>query len=168
MKTFAAIATIAAITATIYFAACAALTPKPRIITKTDTVTVMKEVVAPLPNGDTTTICLGNGMPVTVRIDGADTLIGDARVKVKDVAPALAWAGSYTVALDTLTFEKRKYRKQGKPAIRLCDELKDVGRYNGVTVFADVTAPNNLPLILLPTTPGFFQAYAPEKPVKRR
>lgn len=150
-------------------AACSTLKPKPQIITKTDTVTVTKEVPAPLPTGDTATICLGNGMPVSVLINKTDTLIGEQRVKLKDVRPALDFAGRYFESrADTLRFEKRLYRRQGVPVTHACDELKEVGAYNGVSVFAFVDAPNNLPLIFLPIRPGLFQHYAPDKPVKRR
>ena len=153
----------------VWAAGCSYIRPKPQIITHVDTVTVTKEVAAPLPNGDTTTICLGNGMPVTVRVAGADTLIGERRVKLKDVSPALAWAGIYvSPAPDSIHFEKRVYRKMGAPVHHGCDELKEVGLYNGASVFAVVDAPNNLPVIMLPVRPDFFQHYAPETPRKRR
>ena len=148
---------------------CAYIHPQPQIITKTDTVTVTKEVAAPLPNGDTTTICLGNGMPVTIRVAGKDTLIGESRTKLDDVRPALDFAGNYfTSPADSITFEKRKYVRQGAPVLHACDELKEVGMYDGVSIFAVVDAPNNLPVIMLPVRPSYFQHYVPVVARKRR
>lgn len=153
--------------------ACSALRPAPQIITRTDTVTVTREVVPPLPSGDTATICLANGVPVTVMVSGADTLIGDARVKLKDVHPTLVFAGAYArdaswFSADTIRFEKRLYRKTTVPMRRDCDELKQVGDYRGVAVFAAYDAPNNLPLLFLPVRPSYFQPYAPVTPTRRR
>ena len=155
------------IVAAIGLPGCAALRPKaPEPIVRTDTVTVTKEVAAPLPEGDTTTICLGNGMPVQVRVAAhADTLIGEARVHLRDVRPLLDFVGVYAqdqdwfARSDTLRFERRLYRRSGVPVQRACDELKQVGTYQGVYVYADVTAPATLPVITLPVRPGMFQAY---------
>jgi hypothetical protein len=42
---------------------------------------------------------------------------------------------------------------------RACDELKLVGAFRGVPVFASVTEPQGLPTIVVPIRPGFFQNY---------
>ena len=163
-----------ALIAALGFPGCA-LRPEPEIVTRTDTVTVTDTVRVPaaavLPTGDSATICLSTGMPVPVVIaaDG-DTLVGDARVSVRSVRPILDFAGRYAEQWpDTVRFERRVYRRRGVVAKRACDELKHVGEHNGVPIFADVTAPQPLPAIVVPVRPGAFQTYAlPTQPVRRR
>lgn len=145
---------------------CAVLHPKPEIITKTDTVTITKEVPPPLPAGDSVEVCLSTGYPARVRISAkGDTLIGEQRVPLSSLKPVLAFAGSYAAGAswfttsDTVRFDRRLYGKAGAPRTRACDELKLVGSYQGVPVFAEVTAPQLLPAILLPIRPGQFQLY---------
>jgi hypothetical protein len=157
------------------FEGCAALQPAPQVATRTDTVrvTVTDTVMqaARLPSGDSATVCLSTGMPVTVLVTASgDTLIGDARVSVKSVRPILDFAGRYAEQWpDTVRFEKRVYRRRGVVAKRMCDELKHVGEHEGVPIFAEVTAPQPLPAIVVPVRPGTFQTYAlPTQPARRR
>lgn len=156
-----------------WLAGCAYLRPEPQIITRVDTVTVVREVAPPLADGDSVEVCLSTGMPARVRVTAhGDTLIGEQRVPLRAVQPVLAFAGTYAeaqpwFARDTLRFEKRLYRKAGALQRRGCDELKSVGDFAGVPIFADVTAPQPLPAILLPVRPGQFQLYT-MPPVPRR
>jgi hypothetical protein len=152
---------------------CAARQPEPQVITRTDTVTVTVTVPAEpiLPAGDTATVCLSTGMPAAVLITASgDTLVGDARVNLKSVRPILDFAGRYAEQWpDTVRFEKRVYRRRGVVAKWTCDELKHVGEHNGVPIFADVTAPQPLPAIVVPVRAGVFQMYAlPTQPARRR
>jgi hypothetical protein len=148
--------------------------PEPQIITRTDTVTITKEVAPPLPTGDTASICLSTGMTVQVLVNSTgDTLIGDARVKLSEVRSVLSFAGNYAAdkswyGRDTLRFETRLYRKFGMEKKRACDELKEVGAYQGVPVFAEVEAPGILPAIVLPVRPGKFQTYNAATTPRRR
>ncbi len=153
------------LTLTLTLSACALLRP-PQTIVQVDTVTVTKEVPPPLPTGDSAEICLATGMPARVLIaSNGDTLIGEARVRLRDVRPVLSFSGTYAreqswyQVSDTLRFEKRPYRRTGAERARACDELKLVGAYAGVSVFAEVTAPNALPMVFLPVRPGIFQMY---------
>lgn len=150
--------------------ACAALTPEPQIITRVDTVEVVREVAPPLPAGDTVLICLSNGRSVEVLVsETGDTLIGDARINLRSVRPVLGFAGNYAQPEpDTVRFEKRLYRRAGVAMKRDCDELKNVGDVGGIPVFAEVTAPQSLPAILLPVRPGVFQNYMTTAPARRR
>jgi hypothetical protein len=152
---------------------CSYLQPKPQIITKTDTVTVVKEVPAPPPPlaaGDSVDICLSTGMTAIVHITAArDTLIGDARIPISAVRPSLSFAGAYAQQWpDTVRFEKRLYRKHGVVKRKTCDELKNVGELMGIPVFAEVTAPQPLPMIIIPMRPGGFQDYVLPTPARRR
>jgi hypothetical protein len=154
-------------------AACSTHQPQPEIITRVDTVvvTTVKDITPALPTGDTATVCLSTGMPVAVLIAAnGDTLVSDARVSVKIVRPILDFAGRYAEQWpDTVRFERRVYRRRGVVAKRACDELKHVGEHNGVPIFADVTAPQPLPAIVVPVRPGAFQTYAlPTQPARRR
>jgi hypothetical protein len=151
---------------------CAALQPKTETITRVDTVTVtqVKEVAAPLPTGDTATICLSTGMPAPVLIAAnGDTLIGESRVSIKSVRPILSFAGTYAEQWpDTVRFERRVYRRSGVVVRRDCDELKHVGEHRGVPIFAEVTAPNPLPAIVVPVRAGMFQNYRLPAPARGR
>jgi hypothetical protein len=150
---------------------CSYLQPEPQIITKTDTVTIVKEAPPPpLPAGDSADLCLSNGMTATVRITTTgDTLIGDARIPVSTLRPAMSFAGVYAEQWpDTVRFEKRLYRKHGLVKKKACDELKHVGVLAGVPVFAEVTAPQPLPMIMIPVRPGGFQDYVLPTPARRR
>lgn len=151
---------------------CAALQPKPETVTRVDTVTVevFKEVAAALPTGDSATICLSTGMPAPVLIAAnGDTLIGDARISLKNARPVLSFAGTYAEQWpDTVRFERRVYRRSGVVVKRDCDELKHVGEHRGVPIFAEVTAPNPLPAIVVPVRAGVFQNYRLPTPARRR
>ena len=159
-------ARVASIAFVLALAGCATMHPKPQIITRVDTVTVTKEVAAPLPTGDTATICLSTGVTVQVLVSArGDTLVGDARIPVKAVRPVLSFQGAYASDqdwyehADTLRFENRLYRRAGLARKRDCDELKLVGDFKGVPLFADVTAAQKLPMIVVPVSPGIFQPY---------
>lgn len=149
-------------------AGCAALQPEPQIITRVDTVTVVKEVAPPIPPGDSLTICLSNGMSAPIVVTAAgDTLING--VSLKSVQPVLSFAGSYLEErVDTIRFERRLYRRAGLVQRKQCDELKEVGRYAGIPVFADITAPQALPTIFLPLKPSLFQPYTTPTAMRRR
>ena len=152
-----------------------AMLQKPKPIIQVDTVIVTKEVAPPLPTGDSVDVCLSTGMPVTVRVTSSgDTLIGPERIKLSAVRPILGFKGAYGAGLgwfehaDTIRFERRVYRKLGRPQKRMCDELKHVGDFSGVPVFAEVTAPQPLPGIEIPVSPGWFQTYTTPVPRRRR
>lgn len=147
-------------------AGCSVLRPTPEVVMRVDTVTVVREVPPALPPGDTTEICLSTGVPAQVLVTATgDTLVNG--VSVKQVRPILTFAGAYLEQrTDTVRFERRLYRRAGLLERRSCDELKLVGAQNGIPVFAEVTAPSPLQMILLPVRPGAFQRYT--TPVARQ
>jgi hypothetical protein len=147
-------------------AGCSALTPEPEIITRTDTVTVTQTVAPPLPEGTPAEICLSTGVTVQIHVAAnGDTLIGEKRVPIKDLRPGVGFHGVYAVDKDwylrgdVVTFERRNYRRAGVERVRACDELKLVGAHQGVPLFAEVTAREPLPMIIVPVRPGIYQDY---------
>jgi len=146
----------------------------PEAIVRTDTVTVTREVAPPLPAGDTVELCLSNGMTVKVLVTAEhDTLVGDARASLRQLRPVLSFAGAYAAeqswfSADTVRLENRLYRKAGAERAFTCDELKEVGSYQGVPVFARVEEMSDLPYIVLPVRAGIFQPYTTPQTTRRR
>jgi hypothetical protein len=66
---------------------------------------------------------------------------------------------AWFVRADVITFDRNRYRRAGVDRTRACDELKLVGEHDGVPVFAEVTAPQLLPMIVIPVRPGLYQDY---------
>ncbi len=142
----------------------AAGAPEPQI--RVDTVTVTQTVEARLSEARPVEVCLSTGATAQIYIGTAgDTLIGERRVPLRELRPALTFPGVYAASADwfrrgdVVTFERRRYRRAGVDRERACDELKLVGHYEGVPVFAEVTAPQNLPVIIVPVRPGVYQDY---------
>lgn len=133
---------------------------------RVDTVTVTQVVEPPLPDGTPAEICLSTGVTVQIHVSAAgDTLIGERRIALKDVRPALAFQGRYAQDTewfrrdDVVRFDGRGYRRAGVARTRACDELKLVGEHQGVPLFAEVTAPQLLPVVIVPVRPGTYQDY---------
>jgi hypothetical protein len=138
----------------------------PEVHVRVDTVTVNQTVEPPLREGRPVDICLSNGITTQVHIaTNGDTLIGEGRIALSDLRPAVTFSGTYAATAewyrrdDPVRLDGRQYRRLGVERIRVCDELKLVGEYNGVPVFAEVTAPQTLPMIVVPVRPGMYQDY---------
>lgn len=136
--------------------------PEPIVRVDTVTVTVQPE----LPAADSISVCLSTGMTVSLWLTAAgDTLIGPQRVPLKDVRPPLEFAGAYAQGAswfeqgEIIRFDGRAYQRAGVDRVRECDELKLVGEHRGVPLFAEVTAPQVLPSLIVPVRPGRFQEY---------
>ena len=152
--------------ACVLLSSCSVIRPEPQIITRTDTVKVTETIVPPLPEGTPAEICLSTGVTVQIHIAAAgDTLIGEKRVPLKELRPALTFPGVYAhdkewyARGDVVNFERRNYRRAGVERARMCDELKLVGAHQGVPLFAEVTAREPLPAIIVPVRPGIYQDY---------
>lgn len=133
---------------------------------RVDTITVTRVVEPPLPEGTPAEICLSTGVTAQVHLSAAgDTLVGEARIPLSQLRPAFSFAGAYAQGRtwyernELIRFDKRDYRRAGAPVRRVCDELKLVGEHNGVPLFADVTAPQILPMLIVPVRPGVFADY---------
>ncbi len=150
-------------------------TPEPVIQIRVDTVTVTREIAAPLPQGTLTEVCLSTGQTIQIAIaSNGDTLVGPTRMRLRE-APGITFAGTYAAdagwfsRTDPIQFEKRTYTKAGVQISQKCDDLKIVGDYNGITILAEVLEPAPLARIYVPIRPGIFQPYTTPiaKPRKR-
>lgn len=140
--------------------------PPPDTVVRLDTITITREVEPPLPEGRLSNICLANGQSVEIRISPAgDTLVGQQRVALSDLGPAIEFVGSYAggemwfVDDEPLTFENREFSQFGQPASRDCRSMKIVGDAHGVNIFAEVTASSPFRILFVPVRPGVFQSY---------
>jgi hypothetical protein len=136
--------------------------PLPRV----DTVTITRDVAPPIPAGTAAELCLSTGQNITIHISPeGDTLVGPARTRLRDL-PGITFAGTYARGHSWFTrdeqvrFENRNYMRLGSAARQDCNDLKNVGDFEGVPVFAEIAAPAPLALIYVPVRPGYFQAYA--------
>ena len=127
---------------------------------------VTRAVEAPLPEGNAVDVCLSTGVTAQIHVTASgDTLIGEKRVRISELRPAVTFAGVYAQDRgwfrrgEVVRFDTRSYQRAGVDRVRACDELKLVGEYDGVPIFAEVTAPQVLPLIIVPVRPGVFQDY---------
>lgn len=138
--------------------------PPPQV--RVDTITITREVEAPLPEGSATMICLASGQNVEVRVSAAgDTLVGPRRARLADLGPAVGFVGNYAadenwfVQDEPVTFDRRQFSKFGQPQTRDCRGMKIVGDFNGVNVFADVATSAPFSILHVPVAPGVFQPY---------
>jgi hypothetical protein len=130
-----------------------------------DTVVVTQQVQPPLPEGTPTQICLATGQTTTVYITPqGDTLVGARRVSVTELGPVV-FAGEYAagrpwfVADEPIPFQQREYRRSGGEISLNCANIRQVGEYMGVPLFADANATAPFATIYVPVRPGVWQAY---------
>lgn len=116
--------------------------------------------------GEVSTICLSTGqsVPIAVTAEG-DTLVGPAAVSLQDASPALALAGSYAGEafwyLDgrPIRFEGYDFGKTYDTFPIDCGEILRVGVYEGVPIFAAISAVRPLSMIFVPVRPGIWERY---------
>lgn len=140
--------------------------PVPDTVVVRDTVVVTREVAPPLPEGQQSSICLANGQTVDIHVGAAgDTLIGPRRVRMVDLGPGVGFMGTYAagepwfVSDEAITFDQRQFSKFGQPEARDCRSMKIVGDFQGVNVFAEITAAAPFRILYIPVRPGVFQPY---------
>ena len=131
--------------------------------------TVIVEVGGAAPasaQGEPATLCLATGQNVEVRItEQADTLVGPEQVPLRSLRPVVELAGAYArghfwfESDRVLVFEGADFRKSGEPFEIDCTQILRVGVYEGVPVFAVVTAERPLVVIFVPVRPGWWQRY---------
>lgn len=139
-----------------------------------DTVVVTEEVEPPLPEGTPTQLCLATGEAVTVYISPqGDTLVGPRRVDIRNLGAGVALAGEYAqgrdwyvqdepVVLEQMVDERTvelEYVRVGGEISLDCPNIRRVGEFRGVPVFADVNATAPYETLYVPVRPGVWQAY---------
>jgi len=131
-----------------------------------DTVVIREAVPATLPEGTPQTICLATGENITIYLTAqGDTLVGPRRVSVQELGPGVAFAGDYAQGLDwfvndqPVNFGDRQYRKAGSEVGLNCDQIREVGTFGGVPLFADANAQAPYTRLYVPVRPGVWQAY---------
>ncbi|TVP42281.1 MAG: hypothetical protein EA350_16680 [Gemmatimonadales bacterium] len=131
-----------------------------------DTVVVRETVEPPLPEGTPTQLCLATGETVTVYVTPqGDTLVGPRRVSVAQLGAGVAFAGEYASGRDwfvndePVRFEQREYLRSGGEVSLNCANIRQVGEFGGVPLFADANAQSPYERLYVPVRPGVWQAY---------
>ena len=121
---------------------------------------------ADLP-GEAVSLCLSTGQNVPVRVtEAGDTLVGAAGRPLAELRPTMVFAGTYAGNAfwyqdgQVIIFEGGDFRPDGEPFPIDCDQLLRVGIYEGVPVFAVITAARPLEIIFIPERPGVWRRYS--------
>jgi hypothetical protein len=132
-----------------------------------DTVVLrVAEGTLPVRDGLASSICLATGQNVPIRVTSAgDTLIGPEATPIRTVRPALVFAGAYAGNAfwyqdgEVIVFEGGDFRKSEDTFPIDCGQILRVGVYQGVPVFAVITARRPLDVIFIPVRPGVWHRY---------
>ncbi|MEM7415362.1 MAG: hypothetical protein AAF389_07695 [Gemmatimonadota bacterium] len=130
-----------------------------------DTV-VVRVGEAPRLEGQPTTLCLSTGRNVEVHVTAAgDTLVGPMGTPLRQLRPVVDFAGAYAGSAfwyqngEPMTFEGQTYQRSDEVFPIDCDQLLRVGRYEGVPVFAVLSASRPFSMLFVPVTPGLWIRY---------
>lgn len=131
-----------------------------------DTVVVGGVDEASVTDGEAATMCLSTGQNVSIRVTAAgDTLVGDVGASLADLRPVMAFAGSYAGDAfwyregSAIVFEGREYGRAEDTFPVDCRQILRVGIYEGVPVFATVSAVRPLSMLFIPVRPGIWRRY---------
>jgi hypothetical protein len=137
-----------------------------QVMSPPDTVIIREAIQAALPEGTPTVLCLATGENVTVYLTAqGDTLVGPRRVSVRELGAGVAFAGEYAAGRDwfvndqPVRFESREYRRAGGEVGLNCDNIRQVGEFGGVPLFADRSAQSPFERLYVPVRPGVWQPY---------
>ena len=130
-----------------------------------DTVVVRVGAVA-APTGDESELCLSTGQAIPIRITSqGDTLVGPSWVSVRAMRPSLVFAGGYASdafwyrTQAAVPFEGGTFVPSEDTFPVSCTQVLRVGVYEGVPVFAVVSATRPLDVIFVPVRPGLWHRY---------
>jgi hypothetical protein len=119
-----------------------------------------------LLGGAESTICLSTGQNILIRVDAVgDTLVGSGAVPLDDLRPGLDFAGSYAAGAfwyqddQVIVFEGGDFGKSPDVFPMDCAQILRVGMYQGVPVFAVISARRPLDVIFVPVRPGVWHRY---------
>ena len=108
---------------------------------------------------------------MSIQVDAAgDTLVGIPPVPVGSLRPAMTFAGSYAGSSfwylddEVIVFEGGDFQKSDDTFPIDCDQILRVGVFQGVPVFAVVSAQRPLDVIFIPIYPGVWQRYERDLP----
>jgi hypothetical protein len=128
--------------------------------------TVIVQASAPVAVGGEAELCLSTGQNVPVRLSATgDTLVGPDYVPMRQLRPALDFAGSYASgafwyeSAEPITFEGNVFGRAPEPFPIDCAQILRVGVHQGVPLFADVAAERPLVVLFVPVRPGGWQRY---------
>ena len=136
-----------------------------------DTVVIERPPVPERAPGTPTTLCLATGMEVEVSITAAgDTLVGAAGVAIRELRPAVDFAGVYAGGEewfergDPVAVAEGEYEKSGQPGRPACGDIVQVFDHEGVPVFTPTGDALPYQVLYVPVAPGLWQRYAPVPP----
>ena len=122
--------------------------------------------VRPAAQGVPANICLSTGQNVPIQITSVgDTLVGPDAVPMRELGPGLEFAGSYAGSAfwyqddQVIVFEGGDFGKSDDTFPIDCGQILRVGLYQGVPVFAVVSASRPLDVIFIPVRPGVWHRY---------
>ncbi len=114
----------------------------------------------------TSTICLSTGRNITVSFsESGDTLIGATRTPLAVLRPAVDFAGSYAGRAfwyqdgEPIAFEGGEFRQSDESFEADCSQLLRVGVFEGVPIFAVLSASRPLQVVFVPVRPGLWHRY---------
>jgi hypothetical protein len=121
---------------------------------------------APMLRGEASSICLSTGQNVPIEVtEAGDTLVGPGFVPVRQLRPGLVFAGAYAGNAfwyqdgEVIIFEGGDFGRSADTFPIDCDQVLRVGIYQGVPVFAVVSAARPLEVIFIPVSPGVWRRY---------
>jgi len=133
-----------------------------------DTVVVRVADDAPALPDDAvaSSICLSTGQNVPIHVTSSgDTLVGPRAAPLTELRPALTFAGIYAASAfwfqddQVIIFEGGDFGKSDDTFPIDCDQILRVGIYEGVPVFAVISAQRPLEVLFVPVRPGVWQRY---------
>lgn len=111
-------------------------------------------------------VCLSTGQNVPIRITSAgDTLVGPEQLPLRDLGPGIVFAGTYAGNAfwyqddEVIVFEGGDFGKSDDTFPVDCSQILRVGVYEGVPVFAVISASRPLDVIFIPVRPGVWHRY---------
>lgn len=135
-----------------------------------DTVIVTRGSTEP-PPGEDTSLCLSTGQPVPIRITAAgDTLVAPSYTSIRALRPTVDFAGGYASGTfwyesgQPVRFEGLDYDRSPDTFPLECTQVLRVGVYEGVPVFAVVSAERPLDVLFIPVRPGLWRRYVVRRP----
>jgi len=131
-----------------------------------DTVIVRVGVESPSVLGEESSLCLSTGQNVPIRVTAlGDTLVGPSWVSVRSMRPSVVFSGAYASGAfwyesdEVVAFEGADFHKSSDTFPIDCEQILRVGVYQGVPVYAVISARRPLDVIFIPARVGLWRRY---------